>query len=97
MFTEGIHIVDVTYATVVRNVRKELKSFQHLRKRRNIIVSDFDIFRTVMDDERLIAEVREHPCLYNTKIADYKVLLKKANAWKAIAAALGPSVSGKTI
>ena len=48
-----------------------------------------------MDDEQLITEVREHPCLYNTEIADYKVLLKKENAWKAIAIALGPSVSGE--
>ena len=50
-----------------------------------------------MDDERLISEVREHPCLYNTKGADYKVLLKKENAWKAIAAALGEHISGKLV
>ena len=49
----------------------------------------------IMDDERLISEVNEHPCLYNTKSADYKVLLKKENAWKAIAAALGEHISGK--
>lgn len=46
-----------------------------------------------MDDEKLISEVRDHECLYNTKSADYKVLLKKENAWKAVAAALGEQVS----
>ena len=41
--------------------------------------------------------MREHPCLYDTKGADYKVLLKKENAWKAIAAALGEHISGKLV
>ena len=39
-------------------------------------------------DELLIEAVREYPCLYNSKIADFKVLLKKENAWTAIAALL---------
>ena len=30
-----------------------------------------------MDDEKLICEVKEHPCLFNTKCADYKIQLKK--------------------
>ena len=47
-----------------------------------------------MDDEKLICEVKEHPCLYNTKSADYKILLKKENAWKAVSAALGQNISG---
>ena len=48
-----------------------------------------------MEDESLISEVREHPCLYNTRSPDFKVLLKKENAWKAIAASLG--VSGELL
>ena len=47
-----------------------------------------------MDDEKLICEVKEHPCLYNTQIADYKIRLKKENAWKAVSAALGQNISG---
>ena len=39
-------------------------------------------------DELLIEAVREYPCLYNSKIADFKILLKKENAWTAIAALL---------
>lgn len=50
-----------------------------------------------MDDERLISEVRDHPCLYNTKSPDYKVLLRKENAWKSIAAALGLEISGNNV
>ena len=48
-----------------------------------------------MDDETLINKVKEHPCLYNTKLSDYKVLLKKENAWKAISTAV--KASGKVI
>eukprot|EP00731_Ephydatia_muelleri_P016372 Em0009g796a len=44
-----------------------------------------------MDDETLINKVKEHPCLYNTKLSDYKVLLKKENAWKAISTAVKAS------
>ena len=46
-----------------------------------------------MDDEQLISEVREHPCLYNTWCADFKVLPKKENAWKLVSTATG--VPGK--
>ena len=52
-------------------------------------------FRAIsMDDESLIREVREHPCLYNTKIPEYKIQLKKENAWKAIAGSLGNNITG---
>ena len=50
-----------------------------------------------MDDEKLICEVKEHQCLYNTKSVDYKVQLKKENAWKAIASALGEGITGNLI
>lgn len=36
-------------------------------------------------DEALVEAVREYPCLYNYKSPDFKVLLKKENAWTAIA------------
>ena len=49
----------------------------------------------IMDDEQLIQAVKEHQCLYNTKSADYKIQLRKENAWKAIALALGENISGK--
>ena len=39
-------------------------------------------------DELLVNAVREYPCLYNSKIADFKVLLKKENAWTAVAESL---------
>ena len=42
-----------------------------------------------MDDEQLISEVREHPCLYNTRCGDFKVLLKKENAWKLVSGVPG--------
>jgi len=39
-------------------------------------------------NEILIDAVREYLCLYNSKIADFKVQQKKENAWTAIAASL---------
>ena len=39
-------------------------------------------------DELLVNAVREYPCLYNSKIADFKVLLKKENAWTTVAGSL---------
>lgn len=39
-------------------------------------------------DEQLIDLVKTYPCLYDTKSADFKVNLKKENAWKAISNAL---------
>ena len=42
-------------------------------------------------DELLINAVREYPCLYNSGISDFKVQLKKENAWTAIAELLGRS------
>ena len=36
-------------------------------------------------DELLIGAVKEYPCLYNSKLADFKVLIKKENSWSAIA------------
>ena len=35
-------------------------------------------------DEQLICAVKEYPCLYNTKLNDFKVTWKKENAWKVI-------------
>ena len=40
------------------------------------------------EDEQLIDIVKTYPCLYDTKSADFKVNLKKENAWKAISNAL---------
>lgn len=42
-------------------------------------------------DEQLITNVQGYPCLYNTKSTDFKVNLKKENAWKAIADTLNSS------
>ena len=39
-------------------------------------------------DEQLIDAVREFPCLYNSKSPDFKVTLKKENAWLKIAESL---------
>ena len=36
----------------------------------------------------LIEAVREYPCLYNSRSREFKVQLKKENAWKAVAEAL---------
>ena len=44
--------------------------------------------RTMEKDEALIEAVRDYQCLYNSKSADFKVVLKKENAWTAIAAKL---------
>ena len=41
------------------------------------------------EDELLIECVRNFPCLYNSKNADFKVAIKKENAWKAISTELG--------
>ena len=42
----------------------------------------------VYKDELLIEVVRECPHLYNSKIPDFKDLLKKESAWTAISARL---------
>lgn len=39
-------------------------------------------------DESLIEAVRAYPCLYNSKIADFKVQTKKENAWSTISESL---------
>ena len=39
-------------------------------------------------DEALIKAVRDYQCLYNSKSADFKVVLKKENAWTTIATKL---------
>ena len=39
-------------------------------------------------DEILIVEVQKHKCLYDVNRSDYKDQLKKANAWKVVAAAM---------
>ena len=39
-------------------------------------------------DETLIEAVREYPCLYNSRSPEFKVQLKKENAWKAVAEVL---------
>ena len=36
----------------------------------------------------MIDAVREYPCLYNSKIADFKVQQRNENAWTAIVASL---------
>ena len=46
-----------------------------------------------MDDELLISEVKQHPRLYNTRCPQFKVALRKENAWKTVSTALG--VTGK--
>ena len=38
--------------------------------------------------EKDVEAVRDYQCLYNSKSADFKVVLKKENAWTAIAAKL---------
>lgn len=40
-------------------------------------------------DEKLILEVEAQPAFYNKSSGDYKIRHKKANAWTAVAAALG--------
>ena len=42
-------------------------------------------------DEALITAVKEYPCLYNTKISDFKVTWKKENAWTEISKRLDSS------
>ena len=42
-------------------------------------------------DEALIDAVRAFPCLYNSKIAEFRVVTKKENAWKAVSMQLGKS------
>ena len=44
-------------------------------------------------DEKLIGCVKEYPCLYNTKLSDFKVSIKKENAWSAVAKSM--NYSGK--
>lgn len=39
-------------------------------------------------DEHLIDLVRSYPCLYDVRSADFKIALKKENAWKTIAESL---------
>ena len=41
-----------------------------------------------MDDELLVTEVKQHPCLYNTRTSDFRVQLKKENACKVVSTAL---------
>ena len=36
-------------------------------------------------DEKLITSIQKYPCLYDNKLSDFKVSLKKENAWTAIA------------
>ena len=36
-------------------------------------------------DEQLIYKVQEYPCLFNTRSSDFKVSIKKENAWIVIA------------
>ena len=40
-------------------------------------------------DELLIEAVKSYPCIYNSIDPDFKVQLRKENAWSAIADALG--------
>ena len=47
-------------------------------------------------DEKLITSVQKYPCLsclYDNKLSDFKVSLKKDNAWTAIASNM--NCSGK--
>ena len=36
-------------------------------------------------DEKWITDVQQYPCLYNTKSGEFKIRLKKENAWTPIA------------
>ena len=40
-------------------------------------------------DEKLVVEIEKHRCLYDPNRGDFKDKMKKANAWKAVAAVLG--------
>ena len=40
-------------------------------------------------DETLVVEIEKHRCLYDPNRGDFKDQMKKANAWKAVAAVLG--------
>ena len=42
-----------------------------------------------MDNESLIDAIRGLPCLYNSKIPEFKVRQKKENAWLQVAAEMG--------
>ena len=44
-------------------------------------------------DELTISAVREYLCLYNSRIAEFKVQLKKENAWTSVAGSLERTVS----
>ena len=44
-------------------------------------------------DEKLITSIQKYPCLYDNKSSDFKVSLKKENAWTAIASNM--NCSGK--
>ena len=48
-------------------------------------------------DEQLICAVKEYPCLYNTKLTDFKVNWKKENAWRAISKQLNSNGERKYI
>ena len=52
------------------------------------VISDSQSNFVMENDEALIEAVREYPCLYNSTIADFKITLKKENAWKAISTQL---------
>lgn len=39
-------------------------------------------------DQLLIDAVKEHPCLYNRRTADFKIEQKKNDAWAAISQSL---------
>ncbi|XP_064489504.1 uncharacterized protein LOC135401182 [Ornithodoros turicata] len=41
---------------------------------------------TTDEAERLIEAVREHPCLYNTRLLEYRDIGRKENAWEAVRA-----------
>ena len=53
-------------------------------------MSDMDSMVVACDfDEKLILEVEKHMCLYDPNRSDYKDQVKKAHAWKMVAAVVG--------
>ena len=52
-------------------------------------------FKMTKFDEALITAVKEYPCLYNTKLSNFKVTWKKENSWMEISKRLNSS--GKRI
>ena len=59
---------------------KDLDYFNFYVKTLTINAHPLEDNVVAIDDEKVICEVREHLCLYNTQIMDYKIQLKEENA-----------------